>query len=122
MPVSSQGHTWTGLPSGLTNVKVQYSAPDVSARKVDASTLDLTDGAYKVYVNAPLIDAGPAATEGVTVTISVSYLTDTPPTSGSTASITVGGHSATFLCVKADVEYAVGELVKGTAEYTSMPS
>lgn len=120
---SSHGLSFTGLPDGLTNVKVAKSAPEVSARKVNASTLDIEDGGFHVYVDAPLIDAGPGADPetGVSTTISVSFLTATPPSVGDTASVTTPLGTASFVCTKADIDYAVGELVKGTAEYSSIP-
>lgn len=120
---SSHGLSFTGLPDGLTSVKVSSSAPDVSSRKVNASTLDIEDGGYAVYVDAPLIDAGPGANPetGVSTTISVGFLTATPPAVGAIASVTTPLGTADFVCTKADMDYAVGELVKGTAEYSSVP-
>jgi hypothetical protein len=119
MPTPAQGTTFSGLPSGLTNVKVSKTGidPTSSSNKLDASTLDLAVGSDRVYVDG-LPDPGAAAVNGVTTTITCSYLSETPPTAGDT--ITYDGQQ--FKCTEAEIEYAVGELVKGTATYVSIPS
>lgn len=119
MPTPAQGMTFSGLPSGLTNVKVARTGidPTSSSNKLDASTLDLAVGSNRVYVDG-LPDSGAGAVNGVTTTITCSYLSDNAPSAGSTMSY--GGQD--FKCTEAEVEYAVGELVKGTATYVSIPS
>lgn len=123
MPTSSQGLTFSGLPTGLTNVKVKTTAADPSAsnNKIDASTLDLAEGANRVYVDAPLVDAGSGSVDGVTTTVTVSYLSATPPVAGDTFSITTPLGTVSCKCTEAEIEYAVGDLVKGTATYVSIP-
>jgi hypothetical protein len=103
----------------LTNVKVSKKGidPTSSSNKLDASTLDLAAGSDRVYVDG-LPDSGAGAVEGVTTTITCSYLSDSPPTAGET--ITYAGDD--YKCTEAEIEYAVGELVKGTATYVSIPS
>jgi hypothetical protein len=118
MPTPAQGMTFSGLPDGLTNVKVKVVGidPTSSANRLDASTLALSVGSDRVYVDG-LPDSGAGAVSGSTTTITVSYF-GTPPTAGDV--ITYAGSD--YKCTEAEQEYAVGELVKGTATYVSIPS
>jgi hypothetical protein len=117
MPSPAQGLSFTGLPEGLTNVKVKVVGidPTSSANRLDASTLALSVGSDRVYVDG-LPDSGSGAVSGSTTTITVSYF-GAPPTAGDV--ITYNG--ADYKCTEAEQEYAVGELVKGTATYVSIP-
>ena len=119
MATPAQGTSFPGLPSGLTNVKVKKTGidPTSSSNKLDASTLDLAAGSDRVYV-AGLPDSGSGAVDGVTSTITCSFLSDDPPEAGST--ITYAGGQ--YKCTEAEIEYAVGELVKGTATFVSIPA
>ncbi len=114
---SSQGESFAGI-SGLTNIKVSKKTADPtdSSNRLDASTLELADGDDRVYVDG-LPDAGSAAVDGVEITVSVSFLSDTPPSVGDETEY--GGQ--TLVCTESEVEYAVGELVKGTATYKTKP-
>ena len=115
----SQGQSFTGLPAGLTNVKVKKSAadPTSSSNKIDASTLDLSPGSDRVYQDAPLVDAGAGATEGVTTTITATFFGDNPPVAGD--AYTIMGYAVK--CTETEVEYAVGDLVKATVTYVGVP-
>lgn len=117
MPTSSQGQTFPGI-TGPTNIKKKVSRadPTSSNNRLDASTLALADGSSRVYVDG-LPDAGSAAVEGITTTVSVSFLSSTAPTAGD--EVTYDG--VALRCTEAEIEYAVGELVKGTATYVSIP-
>ena len=117
MATPAQGTSFTGLPDGLTNVKVKVVGIDPTDKKnrLDASTLDLAVGSDRVYVDG-LPDSGSGAVSGSTTTITVSYF-GTPPTAGDV--ITYEGGQ--FKCTEAEREYAVGDLVKGTATYVSVP-
>jgi hypothetical protein len=119
MPTPAQGSTFTGLPSGLTNVKVSKKGidPTSSSNKLDASTLDLAAGSDRVYVDG-LPDSGAGAVGGVTTTITCSFLSSNPPEAGETITY----QSQDYKCTEAEIEYAVGELVKGTATFVSIPS
>jgi hypothetical protein len=115
----SQGASFTGLPEGLTNVKVKKTAadPTSTSNKIDASTLDLAAGSDRVYQDAPLVDAGAGATEGVTTTITASFFGDDPPVAGN--AYTIMGFSVK--CTETEIEYAVGDLVKATVTYVGVP-
>ena len=117
MASPAQGLTFTGLPGGLTNVKVKRVGidPTSSTNRLDASTLDLAAGSDRVYIDG-LPDSGAGAVSGETVTITCSFF-GAPPTAGD--EITYEG--AQYKCTEAEIEYAVGELVKGTATYVSIP-
>lgn len=117
MSTSSHSGDFSGLPAGLTNVRVQVSGadPNSSANKRDVSTLDLADGSYRVYATAPLFDAGAGSINGQSVTITCSYLGDGPQTVGST--VVIMGYICK--CTASDVEYAVGELMKCNATYVA---
>lgn len=118
MPTPAQGTSFTGLPAGLTNVKIQQSGQDPTSgsNRLDASTLDLAAGSERVYVDG-LPDAGAGAVDGVTTTVTCQFFGPAAPTAGETA--TINGISCK--CTSVEVEYAVGELVKGTATYVSIP-
>jgi hypothetical protein len=117
MATPAQGVSFAGLPDGLTNVKVKRVGidPTSSSNRLDASTLDLAAGSDRVYIDG-LPDSGAGAVSGETATITCSFF-GTPPTAGDV--ITYGG--AQYKCTEAETEYAVGELVKGTATYVSIP-
>ena len=110
MPVlSSLPSVGPQLPAGCTNVKVKASAADPasSSNKVDVTTL--SDG-QRVYQDAPLVDAGSGADEeGVTQTVTCSFFGEAPEPSapGSTG----------WVCTEVETEYAVGDMIKGTATY-----
>lgn len=97
------------LPAGCTNVKVSSSAadPSSSSNKVDVTTLaDET----RVYAEAPLVDAGSGATDGITQTVTASFFGEAPePNSNPEAT--------GWICSEVETEYAVGDFVKGTATY-----
>lgn len=115
MATPAQGISFPGLPSGCTNIKVKVTGvdPTSSSNKLDASTLDLEVGSDRVYV-AGLPDPGSGAVDGVTTTITCSFLSASAPTAGSEAS--------GLRCTESEIEYAVGELVKGTATFVSIPA
>ncbi len=117
MATPAQGVSFAGLPDGLTNVKVKRAGidPTSSSNRLDASTLDLAAGSDRVYIDG-LPDSGAGAVSGETVTITCSFF-GTPPTAGET--IEYNGEQ--FKCTEAEIEYAVGDLVKGTATYVSIP-
>ena len=54
---------------------------------------------------------------GATTAITCSFFGE-PPTAGAVISFDGGQYK----CTEAEIEYAVGELVKGTATYVSIPS
>jgi len=97
------------LPAGCTNVKVKSTAPDPtsSSNKVDVTIL--SDSSRK-YADAPLVDTGSAANNGITQTISVSFFGQVPAVNSSTT-------ATGWVCTEVEQEYAVGDFVKGTATY-----
>jgi hypothetical protein len=123
MPSPAQGNAPVLPVSDLTNVKVKVTGVDTtsSGNRLDASTLDRLRHALLVcpgpHVDG-LPDSGAGAVGGVTTTITCSFLTASAPTAGETYTID-GGE---FRCTEAEVEYAVGELVKGTATFVSVPA
>jgi len=112
MPLSTMPSVGPSLPAGCTNVKVKTSAADPSSsnNKVDVTTLD--DDA-RVYADAPLIDAGSGAEEGSTTTVTASFFVD----GGSAPTVTPVGTTTGWICTEVEIEYAVGDFVKGTATY-----
>jgi hypothetical protein len=110
----SQGYSFGGI-SGLTSVKVRKSTADPtdSSNRLDASTLDLEAGSERVYVDG-LPDPGASAGEGgITTTVTVQFLSDSPPS--------IGTEVDGLVCTESEVEYAVGELVKGSATFVTKP-
>ena len=112
--VSSQGKTFGGI-SGLTSVSVKTSDPtqDPSSSLVDVSTLATTG--FREFAASPLVDAGTASVDGVTITVTVNFLSDGPPAIGQTANY--GGQVLT--CTEVSEEWKVGEYVTGSATFTS---
>lgn len=117
MASPAQGTSFSGLPSGLTNVKIAKSGQDPTSgsNRLDASTLDLAVGSDRVYVDG-LPDAGAGSVSGITTTVTAQFF-GTAPTAGTTTTI----QGIACKCTSVEVEYAVGELVKGTATYVSVP-
>lgn len=111
MPLSTMPSVGPSLPAGCTNVKVKTSAADPSSsnNKVDVTTL--SDEA-RVYQDAPLVDAGSGAEDGTTTTVTCSFFVD-----GSPPTVTPIETTSGWICTEVEVEYAVGDFVKGTATY-----
>lgn len=116
MPTPANGAAPTLPVNELTNVKISRKGVDTGSNRLDASTLDLSVGSNRVYVDG-LPDSGSAAVDGESVTITCSFITATAPTAGGTYTIDGG----TYRCTESEVEYAVGELVKGTATFVLVP-
>jgi hypothetical protein len=118
MATPAQGASFAGLPAGLTNVKIsrQGQDPTSTSNRLDASTLDLAVGSNRVYVDG-LPDSGAGAVGGITTTVTASFFGPTGPTAGD--EVTIDG--VLCRCTQVEIEYAVGELVKGTATYVSIP-
>jgi hypothetical protein len=97
------------LPAGATNVKVKSTAanPTDSKNKLDVTTLEDSE---RVYADAPLIDAGTAADDGITQEVSVTFFGEAP-------AVNIDPSATGWLCVDSETEYAVGEMIKGTATY-----
>ena len=115
---SSQGASF-GSITGLTNIKVsgQTADPTDSSNRLDASTLDLATGSNRVYVDA-LPDPGQGAdASGNTFTVTVQFLSSTAPAIGT--EVTYGG--VDLVCTENEIEYAVGELVRGSATFVTKP-
>ena len=102
------------LPAGCTNVKVKSSAADPSSgnNKVDVTTLDDTE---RMYADAPLVDAGAAAEDGVTQTVTCSFF-GTPP------AVNTDPDATGWICTETEEEYAVGDMIKGTATFVYKPA
>lgn len=102
------------LPEGCTNVKVKSTAADPSSgnNRTDVTTLEDTE---RVYAQAPLVDAGAAADQGVSHTVTCSFF-GTPP------AVNTDPAATGWICTEAEEEYAVGEMIKGTATYVYKPA
>lgn len=112
--ISSQGNPPI---TGATKVSIKRARANAAAgakNKLDASTLNLSTGATRVYVKG-LADAGATtSTTGIVVTATIDGF-GTGPTAGST--LTLGG--ATCKCTDVTGDDNVGELHKWSASYTS---
>lgn len=114
MPVvTSQGISF-GSVAGLTKLTVKRTRRSGSAAKLDSSTLALAHGAERTYENA-LTDNGPGGGAGIVVTAAVEFLAATKPVVGEIVSY--GG--VNLKCIDSELTNAVGELKKGTANYTN---
>ena len=109
--VSSQGVSFGGY--ACTNVKRKWSRADPTSSRLESSTLALAHGSERTYVNG-LPDPGIGAVDGVTRTVSITFLDASGPEVGDV----VDG----LKCTESEIEHAVGELVKGTATFVSFPA
>lgn len=102
------------LPEGCTNVKVKSSAADPSSgnNKVDVTTLEDT---ARVYTDAPLVDAGSAAEDGVSWTVTCNFF-------GTSPAVNTNPDATGWICTESEEEYAVGDMIKGTATYVYKPA
>jgi len=123
---SAQGTTFTfdGEEYQCTSIRVAVANADGGTGKIDVSTLDLADGALRVYQDAPLVDPNSPYTDedGSQTTITGSFFGNTIPMSGATGTLETAGISGEFRCTQAEQEYAVGDIVKGTATFVSAPA
>lgn len=113
--VSSQGQS-IGV-TGATKITVKKSrVTKPGDNRLDASTLALATGAFRVY-EAGLPDNGPngSTNDGITTTIAVDFKGSTKPAVGST--VTRGG--VTLKCIDSELTNDAGVLQMGTANYTS---
>ncbi len=113
----SQGTTFTfnGAEFKCTNIKKAVSGSS-AGDKVDVSTLDLASGSKRVFQDAPLLDD---PNKGVAAVVTVTFLgLEEPPTDKAypiaCATLGISGNAR---CTKYDAEAAVGEVLKGTAEF-----
>jgi hypothetical protein len=118
MPTPANGAAPVLPVSDLTNVKISRKGIDTTggSNRLDASTLALNPGDDRVYVNG-LPDSGAGGVDGVSATITCSFLTASAPVAGT--DYTIDGDQ--YRCTESEVEYAVGELVKGTATFVLVP-
>jgi hypothetical protein len=98
------------LPAGCTNVKVKSSAadPTSSGNKIDVTTLSDSE---RVYEDAPLVDVGAGADEGITQTVTCTFFGEAP-------AVNTDSTATGWLCTEVETEWAVGDMIKGTATYT----
>ncbi len=114
--VSSQGQSIGVAGATKITIKKSRSAASPSDNRLDASTLALAHGAFRVY-EAGLPDNGPngSSSGGITVTIAVDFKGSPKPAVGSTVSR--GG--VTLKCIDSELTNDAGALQMGTANYTS---
>lgn len=114
----SQGTTFTysGQSFACTNVKKKVNGAG-SDNKIDVSTLDLASGAKRVFQDAPLLDD---PNKGVLAIVSISFLGMTEPVMDTLGVISCAklGISGNARCTSYELEAAVGEVLKGTAEFS----
>jgi Holliday junction resolvasome RuvABC endonuclease subunit len=113
----SQGTTFTfnGNEFSCTNIKKAVSGSS-GTDKIDVSTLKLPSGAKREYQDPPLLDD---PNKGVLAVISVSFLGLEEPATDKAYAIACNtlGITGKARCTKYEVEAAVGEVLKGTAEF-----
>lgn len=111
MPTSSQGIDMIAGARKITIKSARGSAG--GAAKLDASTLEIPHGCYRVYEDG-MPDGGTQGDDGIVVTVSAEGL-GTKPSVGST----VSAFGKTCICTESSTEASVGELAGWTASYTS---
>lgn len=90
------------LPAGATSVKVGSTASE--PKKVDVTTLADTE---RKYDDVPLVDAGYDVQKQ---TVQVSFF-------GTAPEVNDNPQATGWICIDAETEYVVGDMVKGTATY-----
>lgn len=118
----SQGTTFSfgGTTYEITDLnKATEGGTDPTEQRIDVSTLNLASGADRVYQDPPLIDRGPSGSNGTT-TISISFIGSSEPPVNTEAELVVDTLSINqnATCTSATIDLAVGEVIKGTAEFT----
>lgn len=116
MPLtSSQGYAY-GI-TGATKVAIKHtrsSKPGDSNSQLDASTLEIATGGDRVY-EAGLEDPGQTNSEdGIVTTATVDFLGDGPALGD-----VIEFDGVDCKCIEVEVSNDAGELVKGTAMFTS---
>lgn len=104
-----------------TNIKVAVQQAAGGNGQIDVSTLDLAEGAERVYQDPPLVDPNNPVTDGDgnQTTITISFFGTTRPLPGTTGTLATADISGQYKCTQSDTEYAVGDIVKGTATFVS---
>lgn len=117
--ISSQGTTFTfaGASYKCTECTREGSAP--SRERMDLSTLDLADGAEKVYANAPLKE--PADPLKFTIQF-LAYGSSDGPTAGAEATLTTTGGSGTYRCTASNISRRTAQFVEGSATFEQVLS
>lgn len=114
MPLTtSQGVSFPGV-TGATKVTIKRSRGSAGNNKLDSSTLAIAHGGNRTYENG-LTDNGPNGGGGIVTTAAVEFLASTKPAVGSIVSY----DDVDLKCVDSELTDSVGELKKGTANYTS---
>ena len=118
----SQGTTFSfgGTEYPITDLsESNEGGSDPTEQRIDVSTLDLASGADRVYQDPPLIDRGPAGADG-TKSVSISFYGKTAPPVNTEAVLVCStlGINQNATCTNVTRELAVGEVIKGTAEFT----
>lgn len=113
----SQGTTFSfdGQEFQATNVKKKVSGSS-AADKIDVSTLVLPSGSKRVYQDPPLKDD---PNKGVLAVVTVSFFGLEEPDTTDPCPIACAtlGISGMARCTSYEAEAAVGEVLKGTAEF-----
>ena len=118
----SQGTTFSfgGTEYSITDLSESTEGgADPTEQRIDVSTLDLASGADRVYQDPPLIDRGPAGSAG-TKTVSISFLGSSAPPVNTEAMLVCSSLSINqnATCTSVTRDLAVGEVIKGSAEFT----
>jgi hypothetical protein len=110
-PVTSQGDDF-GI-SGAIKVTIKSSRGDAAGNKLDSSDLSLAHGSSRTYEDG--LEDNSSGGGGIVTTVAVEFLADTPPATGDIASF----DGVDCKCIDVEITHEAGELVKGTANYTS---
>lgn len=123
---TSQGTTFTfdGDTYYCTSIKVSVKSAAGGSGQMDVSTLDLAEGDARVYQDSPLVDPNAPATDGSgnQTTITIAFMGSDLPAVSTTASLVTAGISGNYRCTEAEKDYAVGDMIKGTATFVSAPA
>lgn len=117
MASSSQGETFAGI-DGLTSIsikKTNFDSVEDASKKVDVSTLGITDGGNRVYDDAPVRDIPAGGSAGKHVTVSVNFCSTAAPSVGDTTS----KYGADLICIESTQDWKVGEYITGSATFVS---
>jgi hypothetical protein len=117
--ISSQGTTFTFAGASFKCMEISREGSAPSRERLDLSTLDIADGAEKVYANAPLKE--PADPLKFTIQFRAHGSSD-GPTAGAEGALTTTGGSGNYRCTASSISRRTAQFVEGSATFEQVLS
>ena len=107
-----------------TDIQVEDTSEEPAAAadtRIDVSTLDISHGGQRVFVNNPLTEPANATAQNKTV-VNITYWGASRPPAGVTAILTTADASGSYKCTKSTITRKVGAYIEGQATFTLAPT